>query len=51
MVDIAMCQNKNCPKKDTCYRFKATPDPEYQSYTCFTYESSCYGYWEIEEEV
>jgi hypothetical protein len=32
MPDIAMCKNDNCPLKDSCYRFKATPD-SYQAYT------------------
>lgn len=31
MADITMCQGKECPLKDKCYRYKAKPD-EYQSY-------------------
>jgi hypothetical protein len=25
-MDIAMCQNANCPSKTHCYRFRAQPD-------------------------
>jgi len=31
MADVAMCQEKDCPKKDSCYRFRAVPD-HYQWY-------------------
>jgi hypothetical protein len=35
MPDISMCRGKNdiskCPIRDTCYRYKATPD-RFQSY-------------------
>ena len=32
MVDITMCKNEECSKKETCYRYKA-PTCEYrQSY-------------------
>lgn len=27
-----MCDGTACDKKDTCYRFKATPTPHWQSY-------------------
>jgi hypothetical protein len=30
--DITMCQDKECPNKDKCYRFIATPDKLRQSY-------------------
>ena len=26
MPDIAMCQENDCPKKDSCYRFRAIPE-------------------------
>lgn len=31
MPDITMCQNKDCPLKDKCYRFTAEPK-KMQSY-------------------
>lgn len=31
MPDITMCQGRDCPMKESCYRFTATPDPM-QSY-------------------
>ena len=32
MPDISMCNGESCPKKETCYRFKAEPNPYRQSY-------------------
>jgi len=32
MPDISMCMGGKCALKDTCYRFKATPDENHQSY-------------------
>jgi hypothetical protein len=32
MPDIAMCWGENCPIKETCYRFTATPSKWMQSY-------------------
>lgn len=32
MADITMCSNKECPKKEQCYRFTATPNPYRQGY-------------------
>lgn len=35
MSDISMCQNKDCPSYEQCYRFMATPNPYRQSYMDF----------------
>jgi len=35
MADISMCLNKDCPKKEQCYRFTAPPDEPYQWYSEF----------------
>lgn len=47
MADITMCEGKNCPVKDKCYRFTATPSEYRQSY--FTNppikEGECNMYW------
>ena len=32
MPDISMCPGGDCVLKDTCYRYKATPTPEWQTY-------------------
>jgi hypothetical protein len=32
MPDITMCDTQDCPLKDTCYRFTATPSEYRQSY-------------------
>ena len=32
MPDITMCEGKDCPLKDNCYRFKAKPSKYRQSY-------------------
>jgi hypothetical protein len=31
MPDITMCEGENCPQKETCYRYTATPSRR-QSY-------------------
>ena len=32
MPDISMCEDHDCPKRLSCYRYCATPSPYYQSY-------------------
>lgn len=32
MPDMKMCQNKECPLKNICYRFLAIPDKRGQDY-------------------
>ena len=50
MPDIAMCKGKDCPFKEKCYRYTATPDEFLQSYfTESPYEPKeniCSFYWE-----
>ena len=40
MIDITMCCSKDCPRKSTCYRHEAKPNPYWQSYSDF-YKSEC----------
>jgi hypothetical protein len=50
MPDIAMCKNKACPKRETCYRFTATPSYR-QSYVLGLAPGSdgvCRMYWPSE---
>jgi len=32
MPDITMCEGKDCPLKDECYRFTVMPSEYWQSY-------------------
>lgn len=44
-----MCPGTDCPKKETCYRFMATPS-DYQSYFIHSpikEDGECDHYWEI----
>ena len=43
--DIALCRNEDCSKKDTCYRYIATPNPYRQAYTHYD-EDDCTHYIE-----
>lgn len=50
MPDITMCSGKDCPLKETCYRYTATPSEFMQSYFIQApydkeYET-CGHYWE-----
>ena len=49
MPDISMCPRTDCSKKETCYRFMATPC-DYQSYfvsSPIKEDGECDYYWEI----
>jgi hypothetical protein len=35
MPDITMCMGRDCPQREKCYRFTATPNPHRQSYSAF----------------
>lgn len=52
MVDIAMCEGGDCPLKESCYRFKATPSPYAQSYFAeIPYDAekkACEHYWGVD---
>jgi hypothetical protein len=43
MPDITMCNNDKCNKRESCYRFTATPSHYGQSYCNFS-ESGCEYY-------
>ena len=46
MVDIAMCNRRDCERKNTCYRYLAFPD-EYQTYLVIDTPDTegCGYYW------
>lgn len=49
MPDIAMCRDVLCKSKETCYRFKATPNEYRQAYVNTNREEdaiNCDMYWE-----
>ena len=52
MPDIAMCKGGDCPKKLTCYRYRAVPHVHYQAYGNFHLDvkdgSPCGYYWELD---
>lgn len=49
MADITMCTNKKCTLKNTCYRFNAIPNINWQSYSLF-HENNCEYYWPMNEK-
>lgn len=54
MADISMCKDTLCKSKETCYRFKATPNKYRQAYLNTNREEdavNCNMYWEIINKV
>lgn len=59
MPDISMCFGKDCPMKESCYRFTAKPNEYSQSYfqeppfiqTESDEQPTCEYYWEIENKT
>lgn len=52
MVDIAMCNRRDCGKKNNCYRYLAYPS-EYQSYIIVEkqeLEDGCDMYWRCRDK-
>ena len=52
--DITMCEGKNCPLRNTCYRYLCKPDPYWQSYfMTVPYDNktkTCDSYWEYKQK-
>lgn len=48
MADISMCSRSDCPKCNTCFRFRATPNKYYQSYIIIDDIENCQMYWHID---
>jgi hypothetical protein len=48
MPDISKCENEECPLKEKCYRYTATPSPGLQSYSYFKpdEEGKCDAFWD-----
>jgi hypothetical protein len=50
MPDISMCDNKSCPLKENCYRFKAVPNPNRQSYMEFKHkDGKCLDFYQVQK--
>tara|TARA_R110000782_G_scaffold218544_1_gene305932 strand:+ start:366 stop:521 length:156 start_codon:yes stop_codon:yes gene_type:complete len=51
MADISMCEGKGCDVKETCYRFKATPNKYRQSYIFPSniQIGGCDSYWNLQK--
>jgi len=48
-LPIAMCNGKDCPIKEQCYRYKVTPNKQWQSYIAPPYDkerNSCIMFWD-----
>ena len=50
MLDISMCKNKKCSKRNRCYRFLAKPNG-YQSYFLDLEEKDCEYFWDIKKQL
>ena len=48
MADICKCYNKECPLKESCFRFLAE-DSHYQTYAEFKHEN-CEDYWHVKDK-
>lgn len=55
MPDISMCQGKDCPLKEECYRYKATPSKFMQSYfgepPYDKKKKECDYYWPVKPKI
>lgn len=49
VVDITKCSNKDCPLRDTCFRFLAE-DSLYQSYYVDLKHEDCDVYWPVKNQ-
>ncbi len=52
MPDISMCDNIECSKRSTCYRYRAVPDKYWQSYASFGQDKTgCSYYWDVKDAI
>lgn len=51
MPDVAMCDGKNCPLKETCYRYRAVPYNIGQTYLAESpyKEGKCDLHWKLKD--
>ena len=48
--DISMCKDEECPRRNECYRFTATPDPRWQCYAGYKWDGDCYYFIECKSK-
>lgn len=50
MPDVTMCENKKCPLRHKCYRFKAIPFEYWQSFANFEpkNDKECDYFWDTQ---
>jgi len=49
MADISMCNGKDCPISESCYRFTAPTNEPWQGYSEFNYDKKdgvCLDFWD-----
>lgn len=52
MPDITMCEGTSCPLRENCYRKRAVPTPNWQSYFASApvdKEGNCTYFWKIDK--
>lgn len=49
MPDISMCNDAECPSRNSCYRYQAAPTDKRQAYGNFNHGTKlhCDFYWKI----
>jgi hypothetical protein len=56
MLDMTMCKGTDCPKKESCRRYTATPNPHRQSWLAWppirdkSNKDDCNYYWPTKTE-
>lgn len=50
MTYISKCFGKDCPLRDTCWRYLAPAGDFFQSYLDIQYKPDCSHYWEVKNE-
>jgi hypothetical protein len=48
MVDMALCENKQCPRRHECFRYMSIPDPYWNYFSEFDHEN-CKDFIEIRD--
>jgi hypothetical protein len=47
-MDLALCENKKCPRRHECYRYLAIPDEWWNNYSDFDHRD-CNAFIEIKD--
>jgi hypothetical protein len=52
MADISKCSGERCPLRDTCYRYLAKANHDYQTYLALSHDANkkyCGFYWQVKQ--